>query len=342
MDIGAHSRIANTAAQSLLVRLEAEHPGFASFVLTHGARPAAEELLGITVHVVESAGRGCSVAGSSDAAARTVTVTRASPERMRFTALHEVAHVEGADDDEFQQILLDSALTRRDVEEDACEAFAAALLLPDDRVDAVLDDLRRTAKGLVGLIDAMPQVSREACAVAVAHRLDSPGYVALVEASGELRFAARSGDVLPLRRGSEQGDSDLRQVSQGAKSYRGPGQLCFPNGSKTNRLNLDVERRGELIYVVAVTDTPDWPHLHQPDRSSATDNHLEGWCVHCSVDFTSTRRCPMCGDAIHATCGLCSSCGSALVQGERMCLTCFLIKPPRCFPDPLVDICEEH
>lgn len=341
MDIGAHSRIANIAAQALIGRIEDENPGFAEFVLTRGAKPAAEELLGITVHVAESAGSGCSVAGSSDARARTVTVTLASPERMRFTALHEIAHVEGADDDEFQQILLDSQLTRRDVEEDACEAFAAALLLPGDRVDAVLDDLRRTAKGVVGLIDAMPQASREACAVAVAHRLDSPGYVALVETTGELRFAARSGDVLHLRRGSDQGDSDLRHVVRGIGFYRGPGQLCYPHGSRTDRLNLDVERRGDLIYVVAVTDTPDWPHLHQPDRGTVADNLLDGWCEHCSLAFSSTRRCPTCGDAIHTVCGRCS-CGLAPVRGERMCQTCFIVKPPRCFPNPDVDVCEEH
>lgn len=341
MEVSAFSRRARHNAGILVDRLDLKYPNLRSQIRQVGAVEAVGTVMGIDVDVTETVADGCTVAGSSDPGRRSLTIVRASPARMAFTVLHEVGHIEGYDDNDFQQALADSPKNaRRDVEEDACEAFAASFVLPSDHVDAILDSYRLTASGVVALHEQLPEASWEACAVAAAHRLNSPGYVVLVNADGTLQFAARSGDAFPIRRGSRQSGSDLNPLLSNLPALRAPGHLLFPGGSKTDRMYIDAVRVGDRVVAVAVTDSPDWPVLHQPDTTTFHDKVLHGWCPDCSQPFTATSRCLECGFPRHEDCGRCE-CMSTPVSGERQCAVCNYVLPGHLFTDPSSNVCQD-
>lgn len=340
MDIGAYAARARALAQLLLVELDAHAPGLREVAAGTGPLAPALQDLGVAVTVADSVGPGCSVAGSCDRPTRTITVVRAAPARMKFTALHELAHLLGDDHDQFQNQLdrLDG-LTRRPVEEDACEAFAAALLLPDPVVDDLLSAV--TASAVAHLVAAVPSASREACAVAAAQRLRAPGYVMLLDSTGTAVFTARSGDALPIARSTTQAGSVLDPLLQSRRPVRDRGELVFASGSRTQPLYVDAAEVDGVSYVVAVTDQPDWPVLHVPDRSTVADSGIAGHCEQCATDFTSWRRCHDCGEPRHADCGTCGCSTPPPARGARMCSACRVELPARCFPDAS-DVCEEH
>jgi hypothetical protein len=341
MDIGAYARRARELAALLLDTLDAQAPHLRE--IAAGNTPLAPALiaLGITVTVAPQSEGGCSVAGSCDRTARSITVVQAAKPRMRFTELHELAHLLGDDHDVFQTRLLElGGTTRRAVEEDACEAFAAALLLPDEVVDAVLDETGVTARGVVELVESSA-ASREACAVAAAQRLRAPGYVMLVDRDGKAVFTARSGDALPIARSASQAGSVLGPVPLTRTALRERGELLYRGGTRTDLLYVDaVAGPDALLYIVAVTDQPDWDVLHTPDRTRILDRGVDGYCDQCATEFTAWQRCAECGEPRHDVCGTCG-CQPAVARGTRTCTECFTQLPARCFPDES-SVCEEH
>jgi len=339
VDVSAWGRRAREHARLLTTTLDASSPHFREALAHDGARQAIGDILNINVLTAEAAPEGCSVAGSCDRATRTITVVTAAVARMRFTVLHELAHLLGDDHGEFQDALYAVGPTKRAVEEDACEAFAASMLLSDGVVDPALEDHGRTARGLMQL-ESVTDASREACAVAVAQRLTAPGYVALVKDDGTLSFAARSGDVLPIARGSDQRGSVVDAVLKGQPSLRDRGSLRFRGGTLADEMYVDVVRDGALVYIVATVDSPDWDVLHQLDTSDLSARLIDCWCEECGTEFKSPSRCEVCGEPLHDVCGRCS-CEVRPLRGERTCSECFQRKPGRCFPTDK-PICEDH
>jgi hypothetical protein len=328
VDVSSYSREARGHAQLLLAELLTHAPNALSELGT-GVGPVLTQL-GIIVQQLDRLPPGCSVAGSSDHKTRTITVVRASTGRMRFTVLHELGHLFGHDSDAFQDAVYEhGGLTDRNVEEDACDAFAALLLLPDARVADALGDAGLSARGLRALIDA-GLASREACAVAVAQRLPSPGYAMIIGPDGLVQFAARSGDVLPLGRGADQTNSDLGGLIAGGPAYRDRGSLTFTGGSGTGPLYLDAIRHEDLVLVVACESDPAWDQLQTPAPAGWADRSLDGHCDDCGVDFQGWQRCPDCQEPRHSECGRCA-CPAPGVQGERTCPGCFILTPPAGF-----------
>ena len=333
MDISAYNRRTRQHAELLLAAFRRRDAGvLESLTGTAGGDVAPLlEVLGMKVRVIENPAPGCSVAGSSDHRTQTVSIVRASRGRMRFTALHEAGHLLGHDDDAFQDALYAHAKTSdRQVEEDACDAFAAMLLLPDVHVDETLTRHGLTARGLADLITT-GRASTEACAVAVAQRLASPGYVVVVDGDGRTRFAARSGDTLPIRRGADQTASDLRAVIGAAAPLRDRGTLQYASGASTHELYLDACTHDGLVLVVACESDPDWPQLQTPVAPKRAAGGIDGFCPGCGVDFTSWQRCSGCGEPRHDACGGCA-CETRPARGERMCQGgCFTVQPPAAF-----------
>lgn len=341
MDISGHSRRAREHAELLLAHVDEQHPELRSKLADGRTLQVVEDVLSITVHIVDSVGEGCSVAGSSNAQTRTISVVRASTSRMAFTALHEVAHVEGENAGEYQQALFDDSSHDRDVEEDACEAFAAALLLPDDRVDFVLGVHGLTAAGVRAVWRSAPEASLEASAVAAAQRLPAPGHVLITDGAGKLLFAARSGDEFPLRRNIDQSESDLRPLYGSVTTWRGRGTLSYAGGSRTPMYYLDAVRDGDLVIAVAVTDQPDWDVLHVPVPERYEDKMLEGYCSDCGTSFLSSVRCAGCGAPRHADCGSCE-CDTRPVRGAQTCAECRIEQPAHLFSrDPQHRVCND-
>ncbi|BEP13844.1 hypothetical protein acdb102_21550 [Acidothermaceae bacterium B102] len=327
MDISGYHRAVRGHADLLLAELTSRDAG--RFDTAGNVSPLLEAL-SIRLNVVDAPPSGCSVAGSCNHATQTITVVRAGKGRMRFTALHELGHLLGEDLDDFQDAVYGHGRKAgRPVEEDACDAFAATLLLPTEHLVASLDTHGRSARGLRDLINTS-QASMEACAVAVAQRLASPGYVLLVERVGTTRFAARSGDVFPIARGTDQSGRGLRPVLTGTPSLRGRGALAFASGSGTHELYLDSVEHDGLVLAVACESDPDWPQLQTPATPNVTATGVEAHCSECGVDFTGWRVCDVCGEPRHQTCGRCG-CETATVRGERLCHTCFSMLPPKAF-----------
>lgn len=294
--------------------------------------------LGLTVSIKDSVAAGCSVAGSHTATS--ITVVKSDPARMRFTALHELGHVLAEDDETVQEALY-AKTASRDLEEDVCDAFAARLLLSDDVVAAALTTYGRTARGLRSLVQSA-RASREACAVALAQRLAAPGYVGVAYAStGELSFAARSGDVLPLRRGLDQSASALAPTLTGVATLNDRGTLRFANGTETQFMYLDAVRVDGLVYFVATEDSADWgavttARIEDEERERfATLAH----CEKCARSFTVRSRCKTCREPIHEDCNGCD-CEVRPAPGERTCPRCTLPRPPAAFPGG-GELCEE-
>lgn len=339
MDIGAYAARARDLAELLLADLDRRAPGLRDVAVGTGHLAPALEDLGVTVTVTDSVPAGCSVAGSCDRRTKTITVVQAALPRMKFTALHELGHLLGDDHDEFQTELyrLDQ-VTRRSVEEDTCEAFAAALLLPAAVVDDVLTTV--TARSVAELVGTVPTASREACAVAAAQRLRAPGYVMLLDSAGRAQFTARSGDALPIARGTEQSGGALDPLIGSGRAVRDRGELLYASGSRTPTLYVDAAEVGSKRYVVAVTDRPDWEVLHVPDRARATDRGVDGYCEQCATEFTSWRRCEHCGEPRH-TCGSCGCEAPPPPRGARTCQECFTHLPAACFPDA-TNVCDQH
>lgn len=329
-------------AALLRAAVDAAHSDFADHVHEYGAEAAATTLLDISVYRVAAVTSGCGVAGSSDITRRTISVVTATRRRMDFTILHEVGHIVGANDIPFQESLEGSALTRDAVErnvaeEDACEQFAANLLIGQELVDDALAAHGATARGLWELSQAA-SASLQACTVAWARSLPSTGYVAILDLDGSLQFAARSGDVFPLRRGTLQEDTDVWRHARG-RDWRGRSRFRFPAGSATDEFEVDAHRTTSGLLVVAVSDSPAWPVPFRRPPARTVDALRAGYCEECATDFMAARVCDTCDEPRHDVCGRCG-CGQTVARGSRRCTECGLTLPAKAFPDDERDVCD--
>jgi IrrE N-terminal-like domain len=278
----------------------------------------------ITLVIVDGGTSGaCSVAGTCDVERRTITVSRASAGRMRYSVLHELGHLLMAECDDYQDAyvdLLDAVSDRARLTEDVCEAFAASLLLPDSEKQIANHSVTLDARGLRDLANGVG-ASREACAVWVSQHMSAPGYALICQRNGLLQFAARSGDSIPLSRGASQLGSTLQPLFGGALAVRERGRLRFGSGALGEELYIDAVRDEQLVYAVATTDSPDWPVLHQP-FVQPTVEAIEGWCEECSTSFRAYRTCTNCGAPKHQECDSCECPPGTGVA--RVCTNCFL------------------
>lgn len=327
MEISAAGRRARELAGHLVEHLAQEYPSLHLAIIGGDALEAVETETSINVLVIEEPAKGsCSIAGTCDVDRRTITVTQASLGRTRYSVLHELGHLMMSESDDYQDAYVDlagSVQNRARLTEDVCEAFAAILLLPHGTEQALELDIRLDARGLRNL-SASSKASREACAVWVSQHMRAPGYALICSSDGSLQFAARSGDAVPLARGSAQVGSVLQPLFSGESSLRSRGRLRFGSGALGEQLYVDGVRDGRLVYAVAVTDSPDWPVLHQPASGAAVEA-IEAWCDDCGASFRAYRVCADCGAPKHPDCGRCE-CDLGASSTERPCMSCFLIR----------------
>jgi hypothetical protein len=187
---------------------------------------------------------------------------------------------------------------------------------------------------VVNLIESS-SASEEAVAVAAAESMTSPGYVMLLSSGGESDFAARSGDVYPIRRGARQVGSLIR-AAQGV-SFTGVARLAFGSGSMTAELNVETATRASRTVVVATDGDVPWKRF-SGGRSYYAEASSE-LCDECGTSFQAfANPCAACGEHICPECGRCS-CAYRPVRGERPCRACFEIKPPAAFESDAAERC---
>jgi hypothetical protein len=264
----------------------------------------------------------------------------AAAARRAFSILHEYAHhlrdVVPAVADEFWS-MPDGG---KAIEEDLADAFAAAILIPEPvRLESFEHGV--TAAAVVRL-SHISSGSREACCVAAANQLPTPGYVMLLDSSGTARFTARQGNELPIRRGTRQAATILATAAHGGRA-RGVDTPTFASGVTGRQMHVDAVLDGQYIFAVWTTDSPPWGGLSVPLNDGPTGH--DGYCEACDVEFTAwTTPCQECDEPHCSRCGACAcQPGAKLLPSvrNRTCDRCFLTLPVAAFAGDS-PTCKEH
>ncbi len=258
--------------------------------------------------------------------------------RERFTLLHEFGHyairsnidvlseLHDIDDDGGQQ-----------AEERVCDSLAGLLLIPDTRLDAVLNGSRPLA-GHVAELHKESYGSMEACAVRLSERLPSFGYVMIANPKSKtVRFASASPTTpYRLRRGTVLRDSHPIWRAKSVGRHRGQGSITWPSG-QTRTLWFDAASYEHEVHAV-FTESRYWPGSGlsvldggtRPARKAA----YSGTCPHCSSHTWGYSLHDACGELWCRSCKKCA-CGtpSKREPETKTCIQCGLSKRTNLFPD---------
>ena len=273
-------------------------------------------------------GTACSVAGayieSTDPTLRPIIQVARSPVagRRSFTALHELGHHLQRTNLELAKTLW--AETNIALLEDlACDAFAAAVLLPDTLVNAAITAAGPTAPNILDLY-ALGNASRSAVIVRAAQRLPAPGHVLLLNPDGTVLFSSPHG-LPPLAPGRDQSRVDTIARGLRTGSSRGRGRFFYRDGITGDELFIQTANMDGYLLVVAVTDSAPWEGFTLPSkdvgpRAGTYECDNDG----CAATYVSWEpRCPRC----HVPpCTDCGHCNCKTQAAERTCMTCFEVK----------------
>lgn len=286
----------------------------------------------VTANLVEHdpAQPGCSLEGHYHEATRNITVQRAvSRRRTRFTALHEFGHDQARRHPDVARTIAQlSAAAGRRFEEEIVNAFAASILIPDEVVDAVLEDKPSTADAVIQLFhDPRVAGSREACCVRVAQRMLGEGYVVLAE-DGIIRFCATVGSAYRVARGVEQDEAHLiRRASKVGRATDNNVTLRHATGTLTPLYAGQAVADEGYVFAV-LTDATNLPWGGWlPPRSRAWGEPPEIWCQECDEVTEAWQRCET--DPSHRVCSSCGWCECRTPTAktpEKTCKSCFLPK----------------
>jgi hypothetical protein len=289
----------------------------------------------------QSTAPACSVAGvyfADEHPPVLAVAAAASAGRRAFTALHEFGHHL----QRTQTPLMDLLLQQPDggilLEEAACDAFAAEILLPRDLVDRFIGNRGPSGPNVVDLWHAS-DASRAAVCVRAAQRLPAPGQVVLLNSDGTVSFAASMG-LPPVKRASQQGDiGTVRDAFRRSGRATGRTRLRYRDGILGEELHAQVVPMDGYLLLVAVTDSAPWETFSLP--SVRTGPVATAWvCEHpdCGHEFRSFD--PHCSRCHRPTCPDCGRCGCEPRVRERTCAGCFQRLPASLFAGSS-DLCRD-
>ncbi|WP_406120500.1 ImmA/IrrE family metallo-endopeptidase [Streptomyces canus] len=321
---------ARTQAAAMLQELETARSG-ALERLAQGALAELETWPELTVLEVDEnrTGQGCSVAGAYDFGPppHLSVATSASRARRDFTALHELGH--HLQKNSFA--LMEPFAREPDggllLEDAACDAFAAEILLPAPLVNQHLGAQGPTASSITQLWQAS-NASRMAVCVRAAQHLPAPGHILLLDATGHLTFAASHG-LPPLRRGSFQGGIPvIDRALTGSGHARGLTQVRYRDGILGRQLHTDTAPMDGYLVAVLVTDSAPWRAFTPPtpDTGPQSRDYL---CANCDEEYRSFQ--PSCQRCRIPPCPDCGRCACPPRVTERLCPGCFIRHPPAMF-----------
>jgi len=320
----------------MLDELETVWPGAANHLAT-GALRAVQGWEQVTVRMVpESAAEtGCSVAGAYlDSATPPVIAVAdaASSRRQDFTALHELGHHLQRTRDTLIEILLGEPDDGLALEDAACDAFAADVLLPEPLVQQHIGARGPSADDVVGLWKD-GSASRAAVCVRASEHLPAPGHALLLDPDGLVVFSASHG-LPPVRRGSDQSPSALISQALRGESGRASGRarLIYRDGIQGDELYCQIAPIDGYLLAVLVRDSAPWKTFAPP---SPDQGPRARWRIcetpGCAYEFrTFDKPCEQCGQP---ACPECGRCACAAKVAERRCPRCFLILPASMFTD---------
>lgn len=296
----------------------------------------------------------CSVAGTyydgNGSSLPIIAVAQSmSSGRDAFTALHELGHhlqrTRGPLADQLADLDVDVSFS---VEDEVCNRFAAAVLIPADAAAAVFGDGTPTAGDIVELT-RRTSASRSAVCVRAGQHLKPPGLVVLLDPEDNVQFASR-GNLPPPRRGSAQGVSALvtrarARLAEGATDFRLTDdgfRFIYRDQIEGEQLFAQIADIGDdYLVIVAVDSKPPWSDTFTAPRYPTGPQAKARICPHegCGEEFTSwTPVHDVCSEPECPACNRCA-CTISHVQ-ERTCGKCFTVQPAQLFPGQN-DICEE-
>lgn len=285
----------------------------------------------------------CSVAGAYiwDETPPVLAIARSrSPGREAFTALHELGHHIQQSDDTLGDALADAGDRGQVLEEAVCDAFAAAVLLPDHLVRQHIPDAGPSVLDVVALHGAS-DASRAAVCVRAAQQLTSSGHVVLLDYDGTVQFAASRG-LPPLARRSYQGGIPVVQDVLGAArgSRAGRTQFLYRGDVRGEELFVQAGELDGYIVAVAMLDRPPWEERYTPPPREVGPQAGSWICENagCGQEFeTFAAPCTRCSIP---KCPDCGQCRCAPVVKEQKCTGCNTVYPARFF-DSGSTVCQE-
>ena len=326
------SRSPREWADQLIAGIDpAERPALA-------ANPVAAipRLHGLTLSLVPET-EECPLHGIYFAERGSVTVVRtASQGRVRFSALHELGHHLVAETR--MGLDFEEAQDPQSLEERVCDAFAAAILLPDELIDQHIPDRGPEASDVMELWEAS-HASRAAACVAAASRLPSPGYVMLSDLAANALFTAVHRTPFGVRADTPQGTESVpAKAVRNGTSYQGEGVLTFASGSTSPTHQGDARVSGEYVFTVYAKNKTPWSTLNligesKPQRAAKP-------CPRCEEDFVPWDHL-ICGRCGEHECPHCGECGCQRFQPQQlMCQSCFQTKPAHLFDGEVCSDCS--
>jgi Zn-dependent peptidase ImmA (M78 family) len=281
----------------------------------------------LTVHPLRTADTGsCGVAGRyHESEGRVEYDATAVAGRQTFTLLHELCHHLAYQDDSVATFL--EGLALEEAEEDLCDAFAAALILPADLVGHHIGPAGPTAAAVRELHDAST-ASREACAVAAAQRLTSSGYVVIAATDGTVQFAARSRTPYRIARATPQPETILAEAGRHGQARSDAATLRYRSGHPTDPYAADALRDGDYVFAVLTRGRPAWAGgLWIPPVERPASEEVVCGDPACGHAWTAWGRpCPACGEHRCPECQRCG-CNRSRPEVEVTCVSCGLLVP---------------
>lgn len=253
-----------------------------------------------------SRGEGGWCDGSSITDARIILYRPTASRRQNFTLLHELAHHLIAADDTCLNWLANRPEPLRELEQ-MCDDLAAALLIPRERVDAVM------ARGPISAdtLDALyrqSEASRSACAVALAQRLPCDGFVAIIDTgSATVFFSARARETRPYAwKGDLVPAGHLLRVAPVPE--RSETWWPYPDGEHRQFYMSTVTREDFVYAVFAEHDLWNVTKLHLSNEARP-DRGYHG-TINCpSCGYSGSTRWWPCKVCNEGTCPRCGECG---------------------------------
>jgi len=255
-----------------------------------------------------------------------IGVGHSTPARMNFTAVHELGHHLQRTTDE----LVDNLGVRDDLgealEEAACDAFAAAVLIPEETASVLLGAATPSATDVTALWRSLPAVSRQAIVVRASKNLETDGHVILLTDDGVVEICGSRG-AFRLPRGSDQSNTAIWDAFVRTRGVTAEIRTRFrySNGleaGETMYAQATAIGQGHVVIVAAVERVP-W-QLSVYQHTQVQYGTL--WTCErtsCGATFEATTRCKSCGTPV---CPECDYCVCRKVE-EFTCTECFLIKP---------------
>jgi len=249
-------------------------------------------------------------------------------QRMNFTALHELGHHLQMTDEDLVNSLLDRSDGGITLEEEACDTFAAAILIPESTASSLLGAGTPSAESVVQLWRTLGTVSRSAVAMRARRQIDGDGHVVILNADGAVTFATSTTAIRPGSRSDQTATPIWSEIQRATANttVTARGQFAYGTELAGDTYFMQATPAGAGFVIVAAIERVPWT-LSIARRESVPYGR---WyvCLHlaCAAEFLAGPQ-DLCSACDQPTCTECGRCACSIAApSEFLCTGCFLLK----------------